>query len=120
VGEQVADEHPLLPGGRELGPVRCYRLVDVEPTVAGQEVRRQGRDALGRRHGDADGVLVPRAIVLRIGVAAPEVDHRLAADGDGDRRPQLAPLREVALELVGDTVEAVVAMALNVHGVYPS
>ena len=119
VVQQVPDEHTILAGRRELGPVGGDGGVDVQLAGRGQQVGRERRGPLGRRHGHAQRVLLPRAGALGVGVAAPQVDDRLTVHGDGDRGPQLAPLGEVALELLGDAGEPLVAVALHVHRSYP-
>jgi hypothetical protein len=115
VVQQVAHEDPLLAVGGELWPVRRHGGIEVELPGGRQQVGAQGGGALGGGHGHAQRVLLPGPAALGVGGAAPQVDDRLAGDGDGHRRPHLAALGEVALELLGDVGEALVAVALRIH-----
>jgi len=83
VAEDVPDEHAALAGGGELGPVRRHGGVQVDRSAVGQQQDAQRGHGLGRGPHGGDGVSLPRDGAGRVGVAAPEVDHRLAVDVDG-------------------------------------
>src|SRR6185295_17820022 len=60
-----------------------------------------------------DRVLFPGTRLGRIGEAAPQIDHRLALDRRAERRADIAPARQVALELRAHRFEFVVRETLN-------
>ena len=106
VPEQLADGDLALARLRELGPVRRYALVVVEPAArVGQRERHRREPLRGRVH-EHERVLLPRRPVARVADAAPEVHHLLAAHVRGDRPAELAALVEVPRELALDLLEA--------------
>ena len=113
VGQQVADERPLLPGLRVFRPVAGDGRVQVEFAAFGEEERARGHERLRHRVGVRDRVLRPGQTGLRIGVSAPEIDDEPPVQVDGDGGPQLAPLREAALERLPDGREGRLAEAVN-------
>src|SRR6185312_8604732 len=97
----------------ELRPELCHRGIDVELAAARQHMRAERGRTLGAGKDDADRVARPRLAGLGIGKAAPQVDHRLAADRQADGGAQLAALRKVLLKSFGDALEARLARSLD-------
>ncbi len=113
VREEVAYEDVLLARGGELRPVHGHRGVQVEQAPVGEDVGAQGHRPLRRRPHVDQRVPLPGAGPGRVGPAAPQVGHGLAADGDGDRGAQFAPVPEVLLERRPHRREAGVAVAFD-------
>ena len=105
VGEDLPDGDILLAVLGELRPVARDSRVEVDqPTRVGEGNRHRGQALRGGVDED-ERVLAPRLGEARIAAAAPEVDHLLAAVVDGTGRAELAPLREVPVELAADLLE---------------
>src|SRR5205807_3578008 len=116
VAEKVANRDAVLAVLAELGPIGGDGRVDVELAARGEHVRAQRHGAFGARPHDTDGVFAPRPCGARIGDASPEVDYVLAADGHAHRAADLAPLGEVALELLLDLAKPGIATSIDRHG----
>ena len=69
-----------LPFCAELRPVARHGRVDVELAALDQDVRAERRHRLGGRKDVDDRVALPGPRARRIGVAAPQIDDRLAVD----------------------------------------
>ena len=112
----------LLAVGGELRPVRGDRCVQVEQAAFGKNQRGQARYGLRARPDVDDGVLAPRDGLGRIGVAAPDVEHRFTVDVDRDRGAHLCTAAEFFGQGVGDLVEPGVGMAVHdiCHAVEPT
>ncbi len=79
------------------------QMPDQHPVLAGRgELRPVGGDRIVE-------------VELAVDEPAPEIDGGGPADGHRHRCPDLAPLIEVAAELIGDLAEARVAFPLDVH-----
>jgi hypothetical protein len=111
--EKVTDQRAVLAVLAELRPVRRDRSVEVEVATRGQDVRTQCRGALGTGPHVHQGVVGPRLLAGGIGRATPQIDDRLAVDGDVYGRADLTPLGEVPFELRAHTAELRRTRSLN-------
>ena len=97
VRQEVADGHPLLPAGGELGPVGGDRLVVRELAPLGEPVHDRRGDALRGGEAERERVARPRPRVRAVGPPRAHVEHRLAPHAHHERRaaaPAGGELRE--------------------------
>ena len=103
--EELPDGDGLLAVLGELWPVARDRCIEIDKPARVSEGNRHRGHALRGGVDEDERVLAPRLGQARIAAPAPEVDDLLAPVVDGTRRADLAPLREVPLELVADLLE---------------
>src|SRR5215217_9328605 len=80
----------FLASSAELRPVLDHRGVQLELATLYQQMGADGRSALGRGGDQSEGVLIPGAVRLTSGEAAPQVDDGTAVHVDAARRADLA------------------------------
>lgn len=114
--ERVADQHPVLAVLFERWPVGAHRGVHVKVPTGGEHVGAERGRTFGARPDIPDRVLLPRPAAGRIGRAAPQVDQSLTLHHHTDRRANLAPFGEAALELLAYLRKTRFACALDRHG----
>ena len=116
VRQQVPDLDVLLARGGELGPVPGHRRGQVEVAAVGQDQRTQRRHRLGGGTGVEDGVALPGRGACRVGVTAPQVDHRLAVQVHRHRGADVMRLQRL-LQRLPHSAEPVGARAVSLgHG----
>jgi hypothetical protein len=120
VVEEVLHEHALLAVLAELRPVGGDRRLRVELAAVDEHVPAQAGEPLGGGGDHDDGVPVPRPGFRRIRPAAPEVDDGLALDRDRHRGPDLVEQIPVGGERRSHTLEARIAVTLDLDHVMPS
>ena len=113
VRQQLPHRDALLAGGAELRPVARHGLVVVEQPAAVRDGERDRRHALGGREPRDERALLPRRARHGVAVAAPQVDDLAAVAVDGAGGAELAALREVRAERVGDGAVALVRGAAH-------
>lgn len=92
VAHHLADLDLALAVLRELGPVLCDGRIEVEQSAIGQHERGQRRHRLGRRKDVDQGIARPALSARRVGVTAPQIDDRLAAQRGTERRTDVVAL----------------------------
>ena len=106
VTEELAHSDGALAVLGELRPVLGDRCLVIDPAARVRDGDRHRRETLGGRVDDDQGVLVPRCVPAQRAAAIPQIDHLPATPIRGDGSADLAPLREVALELNTYLLEA--------------
>ena len=115
VRQQVPDQHVVLAGGLEAGPVAGHWRVDIDQAVAGTHEQRQAAHGLrGGEHVD-DRVALPSFRAFGVEMAAPQVDDQLAVDGHGHRGAEVAVVGEVGQKRLAHLGEAFVEPAVDRH-----
>src|SRR5215472_6673789 len=110
----MADQHVLLPGCGELGPVPRDWGVRVQLAAVYEHERRQASHGLRRRPDVGNRVSLPRNGAVFVAVAAPDIDCDVAVKVHNDRGSYLGADVHVALKLALQRAETLVAGALDV------
>ncbi len=108
---KLANLDPRLAPGRELGPVLGDVRVEVEFAAVDQHERGKRGHRLGGGEHAGDRVLGPRHGAGLVGPAAPQVDHHLAVDVDGERGAEVFPRLELGCEQLAQGFESGAARA---------
>ncbi len=120
VAHDLGDRDARFAARGEFRPIFRDRRVEVDQAAIGEQQRRQRRHRLGGRIDVDDGVLHPWPRAGRVGLAAPQIDHRLVADPDADRGPEIGAAGEIAFEGGADRRERLGREALGMDGGHAS
>ena len=106
VPHDVAHLNALLAVGAELGPIVGDGRVEVELLTVVQHEGDEERHGLGGGPDVGERVAFPRPRLVLVGPAAPDVDHRLAVEEDGNGGAEVGSAVELIGECPADSVEA--------------
>ena len=106
MAEEIVDGQGSLACLGEFGPVLRNRRPEIQLTAVGEDESAEGGHGFRCRIDVDDRVFLPgfRSVVVRD--APPEVNDRLAAQGDRDRRAYIQALVEVGGKRFADCFES--------------
>jgi len=109
------DRNLALAGLGELWPVFGYRLVVVEQPVVDQDRGAHGRGAFGGGEHQLQSAFIVGPAALGVCGASGDVDHGLATHIEAEPSTNIAVLRKVGPEGIGDLAVSIVDSAIHVH-----
>ena len=96
--ENLRDRDIFLPRRAEFRPIAGDRGLIIEKPVRNRARHQETKDRLAARIDADERIRRPRCFLCFVRVAAADIDHRLAANDDGEGGAELQPLFEILRE----------------------